>query len=305
MPVPAANFTVVTRSRGPVTSAPRRVKAATRVGATLLLGALALVVRVDGADAQAAGGVEVEFAARVTAERQAQGRPALPMEDDLVTVARNHSAAMAAAARLYHNTLLGQQVQGWQLVAENVGMGSSVDQVHQALMASPQHRADILNARFDGIGMGVVQSGSGIWVTQVFRQRSGAATVASTPPAPPSPAPESEPAAPAPAPPPEPARRPVARAPLPATTAGPTTTAAPSTTTTSTTTTTTSPALVTASVDGALDLGGLATSSIPVPARPDLVAAGTVAAALLWMVSAGMVRLAVRSRFDTGGWAGF
>ena len=303
MPLPMANFTVVPRSRGPVTSASRRTSVAIRVGATLVVGALALVVRVDGAVAQVAGGAEAEFAARVTAERQAQGRPALPMEDDLVAVARNHSAAMASAARRYHNTLLGQQVQGWQLVAENVGMGSSVDQVHQALMASPQHRADILNARFDGIGIGVVQSGGSMWVTEVFRQRADAAAVASGPPAP-TPEPTTEPPTPAPAPPPAPPRRPAppapSRAPLPTTTAAPTTST--STTTTSTSTTTTSgPALVTASVEIPLDLDGLATSSIPVPSpRPDLVAAGTVAAALLWMVSAGMVRLGIRTRFAYG-----
>ena len=298
MPVPVANFTVVPRSRGPVTSASRRTSVAIRVGATLVVGVLALVVRVEGAVAQVAGGVEAEFAARVTAERQAQGRPALPMEDDLVAVARNHSAAMAATARLYHNSLLGQQVQGWQLVAENVGMGSSVDQVHQALMASPQHRADILNVRFDGIGIGVVQSGGSMWVTEVFRQRAGAAALASDPPAPTPEAPTPVPAPP-PAPPRHAARPAPSLAPLPTTTAVPTTTAAPTTSTS--TTTTSGPALVTASVEVPLDLDGLATSSVPVPARPDLVAAGTVAAALLWMVSAGMVRLGIRTRFAYGG----
>ena len=272
---------------------------AIRVGATLVVGALALVVRVDGAVAQVAGGVEAEFAARGTAERQAQGRPALPVEDDLVAVARNHSAAMASAARLYHNTLLGQQVQGWQLVAENVGMGSSVDQVHQALMSSPQHRADILDARFDGIGIGVVQSGGSMWVTEVFRQRAGAPAAASAPPAPTPEAPTPVPAPP-PAPPRHAARPAPSPAPLPTTTAVPTTTAAPTTSTS--TTTTSGPALVTASVEVPLDLDGLATSSIPVPSpRPDLVAAGTVAAALLWMVAAGMVRLGIRTRFAYGG----
>lgn len=140
--------------------------------------------------AQASGDLEAQFAARVATERQARGLGALVVEDDLTVVARAHAEAMAAADRLFHNTLLGQQVQAWHLVAENVGMGSSVDQIHGALMASASHRADILDARFRGIGIGVAQSGASIWVTEVFRQPWGdPAQPAAAPRAVPVPAP--------------------------------------------------------------------------------------------------------------------
>ena len=236
---------------------------------------------------EAAGASEVEaaFAARTTAERQSGGIPALVVEDDLVTVARRHSAAMAAENRLYHNPALAEQVQGWQLVGENVGTGASVEEVHVALMASPQHRSEILDPRFTGVGIGVVQAGDVIWVTEVFRRRP--------PPPPPVPPAATTPdaTAVASAPPLRPAR--AARA-APVTTASigavtTTTTAVPITTTTTTTTTTTAvapPPVV------ALEPVAVAASST-LPVTPGLVDAGILAAALLWMVVVGLARVTI------------
>ncbi len=264
--------------------------------------------RVPGADAQTAGGLEADFAARVTAERRAAGLGALATEADLVSVARNHSADMAAASRLYHNTLLGQQVQGWLVVAENVGVGSSVDQIHGDLMASAPHRADILDNRFTGIGVGVVQSGATVWVTQVFRRSAGAPppSPAVAPPAPPSPAV----AAPAGAASPPPART----APPRAARQAPTDTATTASTTTipATTTTTTAPIIAvpptaapiiavpptTAPSTAGLPLDTLAASSPPVEPRSGLVAMGLLAALLLWAAAAAVVKVAVRNHLD-------
>lgn len=272
------------------------------VAAVLVCG-LVVLGHARGAGAQASGDLEAQFAARVTAERGAVGRGALPTEDDLVAVARQHSAAMAASNRLYHNTALGQQVQGWQLVAENVGMGSTVDQIHRALMASPPHRSDILDARFTGIGTGVVQSGGTIWVTQVFRRSPGGTVPAAVTPTPEPPSPE-PPLPPVPAPPladrvAEPAAR--ATGPRAAHQARPpaavtTTTAAPATTTTAAAR---AAAVPTPPVVAAVtvDLNEVAASSTTVPARPGLVGAGLVATALLWAVAAGMLKVTLRHRF--------
>ncbi len=236
------------------------------------------------------GGLEADFAGRVTAERRAAGLGALATEDDLVAVARKHSADMASAGRLDHNALLGQQVQGWLVVAENVGVGSSVDQVHGAMMASAPHRADILDNRFTGIGVGVVQSGATLWVTEVFRRSAGAASSppARKPAAPPAPAPAA-PAGPAPAPPPGAARQ----ARTDAVTTSSTTTTLP------TTTTTTTPVTAAPSTAG-LAIDTLAASSLPVEPRSGLVATGLLAALLLWAVAAGVVKVAVRNHLDAG-----
>ncbi|HET9443176.1 MAG TPA: CAP domain-containing protein [Acidimicrobiales bacterium] len=249
--------------------------------------------------------MEAAFVARIAAERLATGRSPLAVEEDLVAVARRHSAAMAAEGRLHHNSSLASQVQGWVMVGENVGTGGSVDAVHAALMASAQHRAEILGASFTGVGVGVVQAGGALWVTQVFRQREAAAL-----PAPPPP-PASPPPAPAPPPPPAAPAAPRTRAPAappptaaPATTALPATTAPPPVTappaTTAGAASAPAPGFVPATAGRAapaVDLGSLAVAAAgPVPRRPAVVALGTVAAMLLWSVAASLARPALRRR---------
>ena len=62
---------------------------------------------------------------------------------------------------------------GWCAAAENVGRGYSFAQVHQAFLGSPPHRANILTARFTGIGTGVARDAQGeIFVVQAFQDRS-------------------------------------------------------------------------------------------------------------------------------------
>ena len=254
------------------------------------------------AGAQVSGDAEAAFLARMTAARQAAGRAPLPIDTDLVGVARAHSQEMATVNRLFHNSALGQQVQQWILVAENVGVGSTVDQIHQTLMGSPTHRSDILDPRYTGVGIGVVQSGGTLWVTQVFRQRDGAAP----PPPPPAPAP-----APAPSPPPAPAP-----APAPPTTVAVAKAApprpAPTTTTTTVATTTVPPTLPPVTVPPAVETPPvtLATaaapavelepvevaSSQPVPARQRLLASALVAVAFLWAVGVALVRAVILDR---------
>lgn len=251
--------------------------------------AVALVVLVvlavpgAGAAAGAAGDPEAALAARVTAERAASGLGPLAVDADLVAVARAHSATMASQARLFHTPDLATQVQGWVKLAENVGVGTTVDDVDRALMASADHRADILDPRFNGIGIGVVAGGGRLWVTQVFRQRQGAPAPTAAPSPPPAPAPAAPPAAPAPR------RAPVVRAaPVRLTTT--TTTAPPTTATTATVPPTTAPA-------EARVLAPLAAAaSAPLPSRPPTGPAALVALALLVAVGSATAAAAARGR---------
>jgi len=107
---------------------------------------------------------------------------------DLVVVAREHAARMADEGRLYHNARLGDEVTGWQALGENVGRGRAVDQIHTAFMESPSHRANILDARFTQIGLGVVVRDGEMWVVEVFRQPAAGAP-RSPPPRDPAPRP--------------------------------------------------------------------------------------------------------------------
>lgn len=249
--------------------------------------------------APTAGDAEAGFVSRVAAERRAHGRAALAVVEELAAVARRHSAAMAADNRVYHNPSLAEQVQNWQLVGENVGAGTSVDDVHAALMASQRHRDVLLNPRFTELGVGVVMSNGKLWVSQVFRQPTGdtgQASAESAPPTspPPSAAPPTSPppdAAPAPAPGPRPATvapatalSPAAEVRVPAMARAPAPVAAPAPTAPTPAAFVPDPAEPTELAIEARP----AAASAPLPLPPELPAAGVLAAFLLWSVVAGL-----------------
>ena len=256
-------------------------------GAAVVAAALwGAVMAAAPAGAQAgAADVEGAFAMLIAAERQTAGRAPLAVHDDLVATARRHSTVMAAQSRLHHNPSLAQDVQGWVKVGENVGMGSGVDAVHAALMASSTHRSEILDPAFTDVGVGVVWSNGVVWVTQVFRQPDGAPGGApSVAPQPPAPAPLASGRADA---------APPARA--VAATTSTTSTTTPSTTTTSTTTAVAAQPLVPAPPP--VDLAPVAVAaSAPLPVRAGVVGLGTMAAFLLWSVVAGLARQVIRQR---------
>ena len=56
---------------------------------------------------------------------------------------------------------------GWCSLGENVGKGRSVQAVHDAFMASPNHKAHILGS-YNVVGTGVFKSGTTYWVTEIF-----------------------------------------------------------------------------------------------------------------------------------------
>lgn len=75
---------------------------------------------------------------------------------------------MRDAGKLFHNPDLGSVTTGWSTLGENVGTGPGSTVVHAAFMASPGHRANVLDTRYTHVGVGVVVEGSKIWVAEVF-----------------------------------------------------------------------------------------------------------------------------------------
>jgi uncharacterized protein YkwD len=80
---------------------------------------------------------------------------------------------MAAHGQLAHNPNLADQVTArvspsWTYIAENVGYGSSVDEVFDLFMGSADHRDHILTTQANLVGVGVVVSGGTVWVSVVF-----------------------------------------------------------------------------------------------------------------------------------------
>lgn len=178
------------------------------VATTLALG---LVVAAPAAPpAQADPGAEAQFVSLTNSLRASQGLPAYAVHDNLVGKARAWARTMANAGSIWHSNLPDGVTVAWQRLGENVGMGPSVQSIHDALVASPGHYANLVDPGFRYIGVGVVNANGTIFVAQVFMEP--ASQPAPSAPAPaagtPSPAPEpaSDPApvpaaAPSPAPP--------------------------------------------------------------------------------------------------------
>ncbi len=119
---------------------------------------------------------EQEIVRMVNRERQARGLGALVMDERLRLLARQHSALMATAGDVDHqlpgeaNFLHRLQTQRlrYDTCGENVAFNRDAASAHAALMNSPGHRANILDGEFNSIGVGVLQTPMGIYVTQDF-----------------------------------------------------------------------------------------------------------------------------------------
>lgn len=96
--------------------------------------------------------------------------PALQSSTALSGLARTHSALMAKHGTIFHTYNLGYVLRNfsWSLAGENVGMGPTIDLLHQAFMRSPAHRRNNLERRFHRIGVGVVWKNGIAFITVDF-----------------------------------------------------------------------------------------------------------------------------------------
>jgi uncharacterized protein YkwD len=126
-----------------------------------------------------------DFVAALNRSR-AELRNAAPLRPaaDLDAVAERHAAAMAARGSIFHNPELGRQVERWESVGENVGVGPDVATLHQAFLDSPAHRTNLLDDRYLEVGIGIVERGGHLWVVEVFRRELPAGAVVTSDPVP-------------------------------------------------------------------------------------------------------------------------
>lgn len=111
---------------------------------------------------------EATFVELINKSRADDGLGNLAVYWDLEDDARSHSDTMMLSDTLYHNPDLRNVTTGWQSLGENVGYGYDVGLLHDAFMASPGHRSNILgNYNYVGIGTSIESDGT-IWVTVVF-----------------------------------------------------------------------------------------------------------------------------------------
>lgn len=126
---------------------------------------------------------EACFRTKINAERSSRNIPVLENSEPMNVIASVHSEEMAAAQTIYHNENLPNEegVRPFAAVGENVGMGSSCQIIHDAFMASPGHKANILDRDYNELGVGVEERDGTLFVTEIFRDP--APTPAKKPPA--------------------------------------------------------------------------------------------------------------------------
>jgi hypothetical protein len=129
--------------------------------------AVALLLSLASPAAADVASDESHLVALIHQARAAAGVPLLPLHAGLTSAARNWALTMAATGTISHNVGLGSVVTASKL-AENVGMGASVDAVQQSLLDSPGHRTNMLDTGVNVMGVGVAYANGYVFVVQDF-----------------------------------------------------------------------------------------------------------------------------------------
>ncbi len=109
-------------------------------------------------------------------ERENAGVPDLRWDSKLAEAAQAHSLQLAEHAALSHqfagepqlDRRVGATGARFNSVAENVALADTVELAHWALMNSPGHRANIMNPKYNAVGIGIEQRNGNLYVTQDF-----------------------------------------------------------------------------------------------------------------------------------------
>jgi cell division septation protein DedD len=152
------------------------------VSSFVLIGLVAGFIAILAPAANALSSVENCFYQETNAERSSRGIPKLSLASDLTSIARKHSARMAADGTIYHNENLGNEISGnWYAAGENVGMGPDCKSIQDAFMSSPGHKSNILDRDYNQVGVGVAYDKDGtVYVTVDFAGRKSSTTTTTT-----------------------------------------------------------------------------------------------------------------------------
>lgn len=124
------------------------------------------------------GADEKRLAEKINRARDRRERPDVNLDRQISAVAAVHSRAMKRQARLYHTPdgQLRSRVTRWRLLGENVGRGGDIDSLHEAFMASRDHRKAVTDNEFRHVGVGIARDGNQIWVTVLFEAENNPGT---------------------------------------------------------------------------------------------------------------------------------
>ena len=175
-------------------------------------------VAVGIAPARADAGDAARLLSLTNQVRSARGLGSLTVDAQLNAVAQRWATTLSAQGVLSHNSALPSQVTGWKSLGENVGVGGTVDAIHNGFLASPTHLENLVDPGFTRVGFGIVRPDARIFVVQVFMKPAAAAAAVATPPTTPAPKATAAPVTTAPA---RPAAAATSPAPAPAAVASP------------------------------------------------------------------------------------
>ena len=109
-------------------------------------------------------------------ERAAHGLAPLKWSDALAAAARQHAQRMAAQNALSHQlpgepSMVERATQAgvhFSSFAENVAEGPSAESIHRQWMKSPPHRANLLDAQLDSVGIAVAERSGILFAVEDF-----------------------------------------------------------------------------------------------------------------------------------------
>lgn len=129
-------------------------------------------------DATARPDIEAQMLQLVNEERTKRGIPPVKADPEMTRVARAHSADMFARGYFSHYTpekadpfdRMRKAGVKFLTAGENLALGRTLKICHTGLMNSPGHKANILNASYGRLGIGVMDGGMyGLMISQEFR----------------------------------------------------------------------------------------------------------------------------------------
>jgi uncharacterized protein YkwD len=120
---------------------------------------------------------EADMLQLVNQARNSAGLPSLYAEQQLTDMARSYSSEMiqydffghvSPVSGTLQQRITARGITGWTLAGENIAKAPSVKVAFEALMSSPTHKDNILRSDFNCVGIGVVQEGNTLYISQEF-----------------------------------------------------------------------------------------------------------------------------------------
>lgn len=107
--------------------------------------------------------------------RASRGVPALASHGTLDAKAQSWASTLASRGTLVHSDLTdGMSSVNWYTLGENLASGSQTGdwaaRLHDALVASPTHYANLVDRRFTHMGVGIASAGGKVYVVEVFAE---------------------------------------------------------------------------------------------------------------------------------------